>query len=494
MSDTPQRTLLAALKGMEARLRSTPNAVGVRYDRARCLDLLGRNDEAIRAYRDTLARDAAHAGALNGLGTLLLAKGETQDARALFARAVESHPQDPAGHAHFAYTLLAGGELEGAQMHYETALRYDPQFALAHHGLAEVLEKLGDLEGASRHRQLGIESRPITALRYTGDGPPIRLLLIGSAEGGNLVMAGHIDTGIFQTFALVAERYTPDMQLPAHDLAFNAIGEADRCAAALEVASVVLQRTKAPVINDPTAVLRTGRAANAARLAALSGVVTARTVAFSRALLSGPSAHAAVLQAGLAPPFLLRSPGFHTGQHFVMVEAPGDLANAVAGLPGDELLAIEYLDARGPDGKVRKYRVMMIDGTIYPLHLAISTQWKVHFFSAEMADRPEHRAEDAAFLGDMAETLGTRAMTALEQVRDALGLDYAGVDFGLDSAGNVLLFEANASMVVPLPGPEEHWAYRRPHVARILEAVREMLVRRARGQASLLDPATPADR
>ena len=59
---------------------------------------------------------------------------------------------------------------------------------------------------------------------------------------------------------------------------------------------------------------------------------------------------------------------------------------------------MQYLDARGADGKTRKYRVMIIDGQTFPLHLAISSQWKIHYFTAEMAEHPEHRAEDAAFL------------------------------------------------------------------------------------------------
>ena len=107
------------------------------------------------------------------------------------------------------------------------------------------------------------------------------------------------------------------------------------------------------------------------------------------------------------------------------------MAAAAAGLPGDELLVIEYLDARGGDGNARKYRVMMIGGRIYPLHLAISRNWKVHYFTSDMADKPDHRAEEAHFLADMPAALGDKAMQALAQIRDALGLDYAGVDFGL---------------------------------------------------------------
>jgi hypothetical protein len=164
------------------------------------------------------------------------------------------------------------------------------------------------------------------------------------------------------------------------------------------------------------------------------------------------------------------------GEHFVRVESAAGLAAAVAELPGDELLAIEYLDARGADGCARKYRVMIVDGRLYPLHLAISQDWKIHYFSADMADRPDHRAEDARFLADMPSVLGAKAMAALEQIRVALGLDYGGVDFGLSQQGEILLFEANATMIVQQPDEGKHWDYRRPAVERIHKAVRKMLM------------------
>jgi len=79
----------------------------------------------------------------------------------------------------------------------------------------------------------------------------------------------------------------------------------------------------------------------------------------------------------------------------------------------------------------------------------------------------------------MPSALGEKPMRALTGISDALGLDYAGVDFGLDSDGNVLLFEANATMVIAKPGPEPHWAYRHAAVDRVLAAVTEMIARRA---------------
>jgi hypothetical protein len=106
-----------------------------------------------------------------------------------------------------------------------------------------------------------------------------------------------------------------------------------------------------------------------------------------------------------------------------------------------------------------------------------------------MADNAAHRAEDEAFLRDMPAVLGARAMNALEHIRDRLALDYAGIDFGLDHEGNVLFFEANASMTIHPPAADERWEFRRAPVARILEAARRMLVERtasgAPGDASI---------
>ena len=89
------------------------------------------------------------------------------------------------------------------------------------------------------------------------------------------------------------------------------------------------------------------------------------------------------------------------------------------------------------------------------------------------------RSEDAAFLANMPAVLGQKAMTSLERIAEQLNLDYCGIDFGLSPDGDVLLFEANATMVVNLPDSDERWDYRRPAVAKILSAVSNMILDRA---------------
>ncbi len=481
----PRLTQEARLRHLDDIIAAMPDAVEARVERAALLYAVDRPDEARAAYLDVITRAPTHFAALNDFATMLAATGFRTAARTLYAQAVAHHPDNPKGHVNLANLLLHDGDLVGARVNYETALRLDPNHPQAHQGFATVLTELGDVEGADRHRRVGFARESVTTLPYRGTKPPVRILMLVSADGGNIPTAPFLDNRIFLTTVVVADFFDAATPLPPHHLVFNTIGDADRCKTALEAACAIIARTGAPIINHPRAVLATGRAANACRVAALDGVVAPRIVALPRADLAGPDGATALTHRGLAFPLLLRAPGFHTGRNFVLVEKADALAAAVAGLPGDELLAIEYLDARGGDGMARKYRVMVINGRIYPLHLAISRQWKVHYFTSDMGGHDDYRAEEAAFLTDMPASLGAKAIAALERIRDVLALDYGGIDFGLSPSGDVLLFEANATMVVNEPDADARWDYRRPAVAAILDAARAMLIDRAKSREAL---------
>ena len=317
----------------------------------------------------------------------------------------------------------------------------------------------------------GMQDTPSSTGHTAAPGRPVPLLMLVSARGGNIPTQLWISDCRFSVTAVYAEFHDAAAALPAHALVVNAIGDADLCGPALVRAAELAARSTAPVINAPARVRLTGRAANARRFAAIDGVIAPQTSIMSPASISAdPDLHF---------PLLLRRPGFHTGQHFIRVETRDALAPALASLGGGDLFLIEYLDARGADGMARKYRVMFIDGALYPLHLAIAADWKVHYFTADMSRSAAHREEERRFLEDMPAVLGGRAMAALTNICSTLGLEYAGVDFGLAADGSVLLFEANATMVVVPPGPDPAWDYRRGAIDRALNAATQMLLRHA---------------
>jgi glutathione synthase/RimK-type ligase-like ATP-grasp enzyme len=434
------------------------------------LDAAGETERARQAYLDVLARDLSHAGALAGLGDLLFAAGYTSAARTTYAHAVAAHPDDPAAHARLGHLLRLSDQPDLARAAYEAALLHDPACAEAHQGMSYLLDGM-DEAAAARHRDLGFASRALTSAPYRGRGRPIRVLRLVSARGGNIPTRHILDDRIFATHTLVVEYAGADLRLPGHDVVFNTIGDADRCAGALADAARILAASSARIINPPERVLPTGRIAALRRLGALPGVLAPRAALLPRAAL------AAGVPDGFALPLLLRSPGYHTGQHFCRVDGTDTYLDALAGLPGEPLLALAYLNAAGADGAFRKFRVMLIGGRILPLHLAISADWKVHYFTAGMGANPQHRAEEARFLADMAGTLGAVAMGALASIAAALGLDYAGVDFALAADGRLLLFEANATMTIVPPPEGAMWDYRRPAAAAALAASRSLLAR-----------------
>jgi tetratricopeptide (TPR) repeat protein len=478
----PRRLRESRLRELDAKIAAVASAaIPLRFERACLLAEVGRTTDARDAYIELLSLEPSHRAALNNLGTLLHETGYRTAARTAYTQAVAKHPDDPMSQVNLANVLVETGALTEARAHYETALGCQTDHAEAHQGLAGVLAELGDQPGAAHHRKLGFASRPVVALPYRGERPPVSVLLLAASAGGNIPMRHFLDDRVFQTFIVFVEFYDPAVTLPPHRLVFNAIGDADLAAPALAAAQSVLALTTAPLINAPAAVAATGRSDTAQRLTGIPGAITPGAATLPRALLAGPDVATTLARHGFGFPLLVRTPGFHTGRHFLPVEAMADLPAALAELPGDELTVLRYLDARGPDGKARKYRAMIIDGGLYPLHVAISSHWKIHYFTADMADNPEHRAEDAEFLENMPGVLGPRAMAALEEIQSRLGLDYGGIDFGLSAGGDVLVFEANATMVVNPPEPDEKWAYRRPAVERIYAAVRRMLMARAGG-------------
>ena len=435
--------------------------------------------EAREVWIALLRLDRKHLGALNRLGGLLAAANDNELAREVFAEAVRQHPEDPMARVNLANLLIKESDNEEARQHLEHALRIDGKFRSAHAGLAFVLHRLNEPELARWHGRRAFHGQCVATAPYCGSAEPIRVLELISTRGGNVRIQNFLSNRVFHRYMVAAEFYDPEMPLPQHDLVVNAIGDADLANAALGGAGALLKHTTAPVINAPAAVMKTGRAAIARRLGALPNVVTPQMVMIERSMLCRPDAEKSLAGKGFAFPLLLRSLGFHGGENFLRIDSAEDIGAALVALPGRELLAIQLLDARSMDGKFRKYRVMMIGGQLYPLHCAVSNSWKVHYFSAEMADSPKHRAEDAAFLSDMSSVIGPRATAALYAIQKELELDYGGADFGLDRDGTLLLFEANATMVILPPGADTKWDYRRSAVERVCAAVHAMLRSRA---------------
>lgn len=472
-------TLEQSLRSLEQALGRDPASADLMFRRACTLQSLGWDDQVESAYLQVLQREPTHLGSLVNLGCHLASRRKRDAARIVFAHAVAHHPQHADGHFHLGLIHYLAKEFGQARSSLETALHIAPDHQFANIAMSFVLHEAGDAQGAAVHRRRGLHNRSVIPLPYYGAAAPVSVIKLTSACSGNIPLERLLDDRTFQTWIVVPEFHDCAQPLPPHELVINAIGDVDAAPGALKAAQSLLAFTRAPVINAPGEVAKTGRCANWERLREISGVVTPRACTLPREAFLADDIESVLASRGIEFPILVRSPGYHTGEHFVRVQTSEALAADIAKLPGKELIAMQFLDLRDVDGKVRKYRAMIVDGQLYPLHAAISPLWKVHYFSADMAESDAHRREDARFLEDMAGALGLPAVQALQRIAQCLGLDYAGIDFSLNAAGEVVVFEANATMVVPRPDPDPRWDYRRAAVERIDGAVRRMLLRRA---------------
>jgi len=153
------------------------------------------------------------------------------------------------------------------------------------------------------------------------------------------------------------------------------LGDADPFAgAALKSAMAIVAHTNgAGRQRHLRAVLMTGRADNAARLSDIPGLITPATVSVSKDSLSNSNAHSVICRLwDLLIPFCLRSPGFHIGRLFQLhCQLRAISPPRSATLPGHEP-RVDPLSGHARRGRKNPESsgVMIIDGKLYPAHLA----------------------------------------------------------------------------------------------------------------------------
>jgi hypothetical protein len=206
------------------------------------------------------------------------------------------------------------------------------------------------------------------------------------------------------------------------------------------------------VVNRPEAVLKTTRDQVDRRL---TGIPSLHVPKIIRQHNPKPgAASVAVTRAGLNYPLIVRLAGTHTGKIVGVVDGPDQLDAACAG-PGQFILT-EFVDFKSEDGLYRKYRLWSFGGTAIFRHMIVTDSWNVHVKEREnfMASRPGLIEEEMRLLERPEGAFPKIVNDVFTAVQERMGLDFFGMDFGLDRQGEVVLFEANATMsFFPLERP-----------------------------------------
>jgi hypothetical protein len=269
-------------------------------------------------------------------------------------------------------------------------------------------------------------------------------------------------------------------QLPEHDLIFIAVCESDANRALLQQLACMAPSWPCPVLNQPARIVRTGREAAHALLAPVAGIDMPPSSRIDRPglmrLRDGELAIAGVLQDGCYP-IIIRPVDSHAGHGLEKIDAPPALDAYLQAQPETEFVISKFVDYRGADGLYRKYRVALIDGRPYAVHMGLSAHWMIHYLNAGMTESAEKRAEEARFMSGFDTGFARRHGAALSAIASRLELDYVVIDCAETRRGKLLLFELDTGAVVHSMDPVDLFPYKRPQMEKVYAAFRGLLER-----------------
>jgi hypothetical protein len=286
------------------------------------------------------------------------------------------------------------------------------------------------------------------------------------------------------------DRPDQPLVLPPHDVACIGVSESEAARPLLGGLARQVANLPRPTLNDPARILATARVNAWQLLQGIPGCLTPPSASVDRATLAQLSQGALRLDAllpGASFPIICRPHGSHAGHGLVKLNDAAALAQHLLLDASAQFYISPFVDYLSADGQFRKYRITFVGGRAYPVHMALSARWMVHYLNGDMADRPDNRAQEQHFFDAFDTDFGARHAQALAAIDARVGLDYFSLDCGELPDGRLLVFEVDAGAVVHAMDPLQDFGYKRPHMLRIFAAFRDLLTRAA-AQPSVLKP------
>ncbi len=135
-------------------LATQPRHAGALYRLGVIAHQMGRLDEAIASYRQAIALRPGHPGTHSNLGVALKEKGLLEEAIASYRQAIVLKADDAAAYNNLGNALWENGQPDEAIAALREAIALNPDFAMAHNNLGNALKDRGELDEAiAAHRQ-----------------------------------------------------------------------------------------------------------------------------------------------------------------------------------------------------------------------------------------------------------------------------------------------------------------------------------------------------
>lgn len=273
-----------------------------------------------------------------------------------------------------------------------------------------------------------------------------------------------------------------------YDLLCNTITDADQNPDTLAVAERIAAACGKPVINRPSAIRATQRETVAKRLQGVPGMIVPKVLRLKNPVLKRVMMQ--VETEGFRFPAILRSTGTHSGRIINIVQRPEDL-ESIFGDRENEFFLTEYVDFASPDNLYRKMRLFFFGREVMIRHMITAPSWNVHARERRglMAEREDLRNEERATIERGIQNFSADVRAGLSQLRTRLDLDYFGLDCALAKDGQLIVFEANATMNFYPFSDNPTYAYMRACIAPAVHAMKRLILSRVSRKQAAFEPA-----
>ncbi|MCX7226487.1 MAG: hypothetical protein NT071_12965 [Burkholderiales bacterium] len=321
----------------------------------------------------------------------------------------------------------------------------------------------------------------------------IRLLML--ATHGSLQANTPLDcllegSDVALTVYFVNESLDTLAHVPEHDVLFVGIAESDANQELLAVLGQQLQAWPRPVLNAPEYLPSTGRDVASRLLQGIPHLLVPISHRLTRAQLLGSAAGLNTL-AQIAPdlsyPVIVRPLGSQAGADLRKLDREQDLGAYLSDVPEEDFFLAQFVDYSDARGQFRKIRIVFIDGEPFVGHMAMSSNWMIHYVNAGMYEDQDKRREEARFMDGFPDFVD-RHKASLSAISERMKLEYLVMDCAETRSGDLLVFEIDHVGVIHAMDVETLFPYKNAHIQKAQAAFRKMLRRRMQGLHGWLLP------
>lgn len=474
--------LTLAAANYKSALRLAPQLPGAWCNLGTVYVREGYAEQAIAFYLQALSIDRGHWPSRTNLAQALIATKQFAIALALLVELTTERPDDASVRKELGKLHLELNDVDLALECFNQAAALNPYDAETIYWIGGLRQQKGELEAAAAAYLVACDLQPLIKRPATDRTASLQVLVLYAPFAGNTPPGYLLQGSAYETNTLAVldgREYDLGLMRQSGQVVVNLISDADQAEEVLPTVAFLVDRLGMPIVNHPEKILRTTREGVARLLDGIPGCRIPKILRYVSDDTGLPTLRDAI--AAFAMPMLVRPAGTHGGDDFEKFESLDEIAAFVGQHPGCDHYLIEYVDYRSLDGYFRKYRFVFIGGEILPYHLAIGTDWKLHHDNTRMADFLWMQREEEMFLADPTSTFNAGHYEVLRTIGEVVDLEYFGIDCGLDAEGNIVVFEANASMLVH--AHNEKFPYKAPYVQRIKASFDGLLQRLANGSA-----------